>query len=221
MLGVIVLLAGGCARTPPHEAWTGVVSVESGWRLASLPAVPCDWQGEALVRGGAVLWGELPDRAEGPCPTGSEHVRMVTVDRLGQDGPFLSTVVRARGPEPARSSEGPAPLLPAAATGDRAPGTLSPAAPVDAPFWERVVRTPSRAPGTTTCVTWDLRTGRPARLVDYDAKNAPARWRRATRKAARAHLPAPDPGAFVVGDGHVAFCVPQGTDGTLAWVRVR
>ncbi len=221
MLGVFVLLAGGCARTPPHEAWTGVVSVESGWRLASPPAVPCDWQGEALVRGGSVLWGELPDGDEGPCPTGSKHARLVTVDRLGQDGPFLSTVVRARGPVPALSDDTTAALLEVAATRVGAPGTLSPEAPVDARFWERDVRTPSRAPGTATCVTWDLRTGRPARLVDYDAKNAPARWRRATRKAARAHLPALEPGAFVVGDGHVAFCVPHGTDGALAWVRVR
>ncbi len=96
-------------------------------------------------------------------------------------------------------------------------GTLPP----DARLWAHDVVAPPLDGTVTTCRTWDLRTGRPARLVDYDAKHAAARWRQATRKAARARLPAPTPGSFVVQDGHVAFCLPDAGDGTLRWVRAR
>ncbi len=100
MRGALWLLLVGCARTPPHAAWTGSVSVEAGWRVASPPQAPCDWQAEALVSGEALLWGEVPDRFKGPCPTGTGS-RLVTVDIVGRDGPFVSTVLRARGPLPA------------------------------------------------------------------------------------------------------------------------
>lgn len=268
-----LLLLAGCVRTPPHADWNGRVTVENGWRVASPPTPPCDWQGEALVRDGTVLWGELPDRFEGPCPTGGERSRLVTVDIVGRDGPFVSTVLRARGPIPVprdddrasttmvSGAEGdpsatpPPPAAstvagPAAPVDDGAPLSLAAlqaaapdelqgfafrprdlaslavpldpagALPPDARFWEHDVAVPPLASGTSTCVTWDLRTGRPARLVDYDAKHAPARWRRATRRAARAGFPALSPGAFVVGDGHVAFCVPE-AGGEMRWVRVR
>jgi hypothetical protein len=68
---------------------------------------------------------------------------------------------------------------------------------------------------TRRCVTWDLRTRAPATLLDWDERRAPRRL----AELATAKLRDPSlagwtlsPEAFLVRDGHVAFCAMRGTE---------
>lgn len=91
---MILALLVACAHTPPHAAVPGRVEVAVGVRDDARPdRRPCHWEAEALVFEGRVLVGELLDPAEGACPDD----RGVYVDRVGQDGPFVSVRVREEG----------------------------------------------------------------------------------------------------------------------------
>lgn len=60
---------------------------------------------------------------------------------------------------------------------------------------------------TVQCVTWNLETGQPATLSDYDDRYAEARWRRAQAKHARTETPGTlSADSFLVDNGHVLFC---------------
>lgn len=62
--------------------------------------------------------------------------------------------------------------------------------------------------GRPACQTWDVEQGRPVTLAEYDDKLAERRLARAARLHARRRLPGTlDANAFVVRDGHVAFCL--------------
>jgi hypothetical protein len=63
---------------------------------------------------------------------------------------------------------------------------------------------------TARCVTYDLRTGQPATLEQYDEKHAARRWERARAKVPAGYVLTAD--AFVVGDRHVRFCAVRGDD---------
>ena len=65
------------------------------------------------------------------------------------------------------------------------------------------------------CFTMDMRTGAAITLEEYDSRRAERRWEQAQKSA----VPGLDRGAFVVGDGHVRFCVVHGPD--VAFVPVR
>jgi hypothetical protein len=69
---------------------------------------------------------------------------------------------------------------------------------------------------TARCGTLDVRDGHWATLDEYDDRHAAKRWDKAREKAPDLPL---DRDAFVVGDGHVRFCVVQ--DGGLVQVQVR
>lgn len=97
---LLALLA--CAHTPPHAPVPGQVRVESGFREDFRPdRKRCRWEGEALLYDGKLLLGELPEAEEGACP----EDRSLFLDLEGQDGPFVSVVVREQtggAPAPAR-----------------------------------------------------------------------------------------------------------------------
>lgn len=62
--------------------------------------------------------------------------------------------------------------------------------------------------GRESCRTWDVELGRPVTLAEYDARNAEKRLARAARVHTRRRLPGTlEADAFVVRDGHVAFCL--------------
>jgi hypothetical protein len=63
---------------------------------------------------------------------------------------------------------------------------------------------------TTECLTVDVRTGARATLEDIDPERAAERWDRARGRGARRD-------AFVLRDGHVAFCLVSGD--ALEWVE--
>jgi hypothetical protein len=80
-----------CAHTPPHGPVPGEVRVESGFREDFRPdRKRCRWEGEALRYEDRTLLGELPDTSEGGCP----EDRSLFLDQEGQDGPFVSLIVR-------------------------------------------------------------------------------------------------------------------------------
>jgi hypothetical protein len=76
----------------------------------------------------------------------------------------------------------------------------------------RTVWTPDRA--TAECLTVDVRTGARAVLEDVDGERAAARWDAARAKGGAGVRR----DAFVVRDGHVAFCVGAGDART--WIEV-
>jgi hypothetical protein len=199
----------GCAGTPTQPPVPVPVEVRSGWRGefgGPQERRPCDWHGEVLLVDGQALWGELPDVSV-PCGLPSLGVpRGVQVDVVGRDGPYLSTVMRVDGPPPLRARDPRADLL---------------AREVDTvPPWARTPDLALAPSGHPRCRTWDVRTGLPVSLAAYDAARAERRWTRALRATGeQAPLRGLDPGGFVVGDGHVRFCLRDG-DG-IAWLRVR
>ncbi len=66
----------------------------------------------------------------------------------------------------------------------------------------------------TRCVTYDLRTGAPATLEAYDPRSYTWRARRLKRVLDRKHGGgwSVEPGAFVVGGGHVRVCATRGDE---------
>jgi hypothetical protein len=87
----------------------------------------------------------------------------------------------------------------------------------DGPFLSTRLREVGCCPERTTvrCVTWDLRTRVPTTLEAYDEKHA--EWRR--KKLDRIVTGDPslagwviEPQAFLVRDGHVAFCAVKGDE---------
>jgi hypothetical protein len=74
----------------------------------------------------------------------------------------------------------------------------------------------------TTCATWNLSTGAPATLEEYDTEHAAERWSAAQGRLAAEHPEGGwsiDRAAFLVGKGHVSFCARRGADLALVTVR--
>lgn len=89
----------------------------------------------------------------------------------------------------------------------------------DGPFLSLVRRAWSCCPDRTeaSCGTVDVRDGHAITLEEYDERHAAKRWEKAIDKAPPGVVL--DRDDFLVGDGHVGFCVAQ-ADG-LVEVRVR
>lgn len=89
----------------------------------------------------------------------------------------------------------------------------------DGPYLSAKLEEWSCCPEVTTvrCVTYDLRTGEPATLEQYDPRHAERRWEKARKRVPAGAVVLRD--AFVVGDGHVRFCAFQGETMTLVPVR--
>jgi hypothetical protein len=198
-----------CAGTPLQPPLAVPVEVRSGWRGefgGPQERRPCDWQGEVLLVGGEPLWGELPEPSV-PCGLPAPGApRGVQVDVVGRDGPYVSTVLRVEGTPPERAPDPRVEVL---------------ARDVDGvPPWARTPDLALAPSGGVACRTWDVRTGLPVSLAAYDAGRAARRWARALRTTGEdAPARGLDPGGFVVGDGHVRFCLRDGD--TITWLRVR
>lgn len=89
----------------------------------------------------------------------------------------------------------------------------------DGPYLSATLHEWGCCPETSSqrCVTWDLRTGEPATLEQYDPKWAARRWEKVQAKVPEGWQVFPD--AFAVGDGHVRFCAFRGEDVTLVPVK--
>ncbi len=72
------------------------------------------------------------------------------------------------------------------------------------------------------CFTWNLDAGRAGTLEEYDAELAARRWKWGQRRWARRGPDGAPPlqkDSFVVGKGHVSFCVLDGDELVLVPVR--
>lgn len=89
----------------------------------------------------------------------------------------------------------------------------------DGPFLSATLHEEACCPEATSvrCVTWDLTTGEPATLAQYDPRWAERRWEKAQAKVPAGWEIFPD--AFAVGDGHVRFCAFRGEEVRLVPVK--
>lgn len=85
----------GCVHVPPRPVVPGAWTVTTErrydqWTRGEL----CSWEAEQLTFAGQPLWVSPPPEGEGACPPGNDAAR--TADVVGQDGPFLSAILRER-----------------------------------------------------------------------------------------------------------------------------
>lgn len=85
-----------CMHTPPHPKVDGAPTVQLLRREYTDPdGKYCSWEAESLYFGGNPLWTEEPPDAPNGCVPPGEQSRIVDV--IGQDGPYVSVILREWG----------------------------------------------------------------------------------------------------------------------------
>ena len=93
LIASLIALLGGCLKTPPHAPVEGAARVEVERAEFTDPqGRSCMWEAEQLWFSQQPLWVEEPPEELNGCRPPSDRVRLVEV--VGQDGPYLSVVLR-------------------------------------------------------------------------------------------------------------------------------